>query len=124
MKIRLLKTYKTKHYLNLISAVILLVGLGSALAIYIVAPDEQDGNLDYKIVGDNMYPALPSKSYNRNLELYGGKSLVIANDFTQWFNELWHGKALAVTIAWTSIITAGGIFFFNHYVSFEDEQRE
>jgi hypothetical protein len=113
-----------KHYrLNLISAIILLVGLGSALVIYIASPDASDSNPGYEIVGDKVYPIVPTKTYVRNLELYGGKGLVLADDIMRWFNGLWYGKSLAVTIACVSSITAGGIFFFNNYVSFEDEKE-
>ena len=107
--------------LNFICAAILLLGLGSATVLYMTAPEEPGNDPGYTIVGDTMYPTVPSKMYVRNLELYGGKGLVLANDVMQWFNELWHGRSLAVTIAWVSIITACGIFFFNNYVSFEDE---
>lgn len=112
------------HYrLNLISAIILLIGLGSAIAIYIAAPDESDSVLGYNIVGGAMYRNVPSKMDVHNLELYGGKPLVLANDIVQWFDGLWYGKSLAVTIVCISIITAGVIFFFNNYVSFEDESE-
>lgn len=107
--------------LNLISAIILLVGLGSAGAIYVTAHNESDENPEYTIVGDKVYHAVPTKMDVRNLELYGGKGLVLADDIMRWFQGLWHGKSLAGTIACISIVTAGGIFFFNNYVSFEDE---
>lgn len=109
--------------LNLISALILVIGLVSATVIYITAPDESDGVLGYNLVGDKMYPSVPTKTYVRNLELYGGKGAVLADDIIRWYNGLWQGKSLAVTIAWMSIVTAGVIFFFNNYVSFEDETK-
>jgi hypothetical protein len=115
------KIFDKQYRLNLISAIILLVGLGSAIVIYIAAPDESDSVLGYDIVGGTMYPNVPSKMDVHNLELYGGKPLVLANDILRWFDGLWQGKSLAVTIAWISIITAGVIFFFNNYVTFEDE---
>jgi hypothetical protein len=97
------------------------VGLGSAIALYVTAPDESDSVLEYDIVGGHMYPNIPSKVYTHNLELYGGKMLVLTDDIAHWFYGLWYGRSLAVTIAWISIITAGVIFFFNNYVTFEDE---
>jgi hypothetical protein len=110
-----------QHRLNLISVIILLVGLGSAIVIYITAPDEASSVLGYDIVGGKMYSNVPSKMDIHNLELYGGKPLVLANDVIRWFDGLWYGKSLAGTVAWISIITAGVIFFFNNYVLFEDE---
>jgi len=115
------KISNKQYCLNLISAIILLVGLGSATVIYLTAEDESGSALGYDIVGGTMYPNVPSKTYDHNLELYGGKPLVLANEIIRWFDGLWYGKSLAVTIAWISIITAGVIFFFNNYVSFEDE---
>jgi hypothetical protein len=110
-----------QRFLNLICAIILLVGLGSAAVIYLTVPDGSDGDLGYDIVGGIMYPKVPSKMYDHNLELYGGKMLIVTNDIVHWFYGLWQGKSLAITIAWISAITAFVIFFFNNYVSFEDE---
>jgi hypothetical protein len=107
--------------LNFISALILLIGLGSALVIYIMAPDATAGVLGYEIIGGRMYPIVPDKMYVRNMELYGGDWAVLANDITRWYDGLWQGKSLAVTIAFIAIMSAGVIFFFNNYVSFEDE---
>jgi hypothetical protein len=115
------KISNKQYRLNLISAIILVAGLGSAVVIYLTAQDEVENVLGYDLVGGTMYPNVPSKVYDHNLELYGGKPLILANDMIRWFNGLWQGRSLAVTIAWISIITAGVIFFFNHYVSFEDE---
>jgi len=106
---------------NAISAVVLLFGLVSACAIYFLVPDVVDDTLGYKIVGDRMYPVVPSKLYVRNMELYGGKWTVLANDIGRWFNELWYGRSLGITIACISIVAAGLIFFFNNYVSFDAE---
>ena len=112
------------YRLNLISAIILVIGLGSAVALYLTAQEEVVDVLGYDVVGGTMYPNVPSKVYEHNLELYGGKPLVLANDLIRWFNGLWYGRSLAVTIAWISILTAGTIFFFNNYVSFEDETEK
>jgi hypothetical protein len=88
----------------LISAVILLVGLGSAILIYLKADNASDGDLlsDF----DN------SKKYMHNLELYGGKANVLAYELRNWFVGLWHGKSLAVMVACISIFIAFGYLFF------------
>ena len=103
---------------------ILVIGLGSAMVIYVTAQDEPDSVLGYDIVGGNMYPSVPSKMDAHYVELYGGKQLVLAKDVIRWFNGLWYGRSLAMTIACISIITAGVIFFFNNYVSFEEESKK
>jgi hypothetical protein len=43
------KTSNMKTYLNRISAIILLVGFGSAIVIYLTAENELDGVLGYEV---------------------------------------------------------------------------
>ena len=102
-----------RESLILISAIILLVGLGSAILIYQTAGDDSDSVLGYEIVGGTAYPIRPedSRTYIRNLELYGGKAAVVVDDFRRWFGELWHGKALAFTVAGICIFISLVIFF-------------
>ena len=59
------------EFLKLISAVILLVGLGSAIYIYQTAEDDLSSALGYEIVGGSAYPIMPqdSKMYRHDLEL-------------------------------------------------------
>jgi hypothetical protein len=85
----------------LISAIILLVGLGSSVLIYQQAKNDPYGVLDFE----------NSKLYRHNLEVYGGKFSVIMDDFRRWFLGLWQGKSLAIIIACTSIVIAGGFFY-------------
>ncbi len=106
--------------LKLISAIILLVGLGSAISIYLTAENDSDSVLGYEVVGGDMYPITPenSKMYVHDLELYGGKAAVLANEFRYWFVGLWHGKSLAFTVACIAIFTSFGFFFVaNHLPS-------
>ena len=104
--------------LNLISAIILLAGLGSAIWIYQRAGNEPYGSLGYEIVDGAIYPIRPedSKMYLHNLELYGGKLNVIMDDFRRWFAGLWHGKSLAVIIGFTSVIISFGFYYAANYV--------
>ena len=99
--------------LKLISAVILVAGLGSAAWIYQRAGNEPYGALGYQIVDGTPYPIMPqdSKLYTHNLEVYGGKLNVIMDDFSRWFAGLWQGKSLAVMIAAAAIIMAWGLFY-------------
>jgi hypothetical protein len=49
--------------------------------------------------------------YRRDLELYGGKAALLADDFSRWFVGLWHGKSLAFTVAGISIFISFAFFF-------------
>lgn len=85
-----------------ITLLILLIGLGIAALIYFTAAEpERDVFYDYQ----------HSKKYKHELELYGGKANVLANDFATWFGSLWQGRSLAFTVAALTIITAGGYYF-------------
>ena len=102
---------------NLISAIILLVGLGSAVFIYQTAETDLSSVLGYEFAGESVYPIMPenTKMYKHDLELYGGKAAVLADEFRRWFVGLWHGKSLAFTVAFMSIFISFVIFFVaNH----------
>ena len=107
-----LKIPSMQTRLNFISAIILLIGFGSAILIYLTAENDSDSVLGYEVVGGDVYPITPenSKMYVHDLELFGGKAAVLANEFRNWFVGLWHGKSLAFTIVCISIIISFGIF--------------
>jgi hypothetical protein len=90
------KTASLQTRLYIIAAIILLAGLGSSILIYLTAVDIDIESL----IGDQIEE---SKSYRRSLELYGGKANLLASEFMHWFNGLWHGKSLGVTIACITI---------------------
>jgi len=99
------KITKQQTHLYLISAIILLIGLGSAIFIYLTAGTDSDSFLGYE----------DSKMYIHDLELYGGKANVLASEFMRWFLGLWHGKSLAFTVACITIFISFGFFFVaNH----------
>lgn len=87
----------------LIAAVILVLGLGSASLIYLVARNAPEG-----VVG---YEPENSKMYMHDLELYGGKANVLVNDFMRWFEGLWHGTSLAFTLACITVVISFGLLF-------------
>jgi hypothetical protein len=106
--------------LNLIAAIILLIGLSSAALIYATARSESIGVLGYENEGGTEYPIMPddSKQYLRGLELYGGTANVLADEFRRWFDGLWHGKSLAFTVALITIVLAAGVrYAANHLPS-------
>jgi hypothetical protein len=99
--------------LNLISAIILLVGLGGAVFIYQTAANNSNSVLGYEEGGGSVYPITPenSKMFLRDLELYGGKANVLAYQFRSWLVGLWHGKSLAFTVACIAIVVSFGFFY-------------
>jgi hypothetical protein len=96
---------RTRFFLA--AAIVLVAGLSSAAAIYLVADDEPEST-SYVIVGDAAYPVDPTrtKTYVRQLERFGGKAAVLFDELNRWFAALWQGKALGITVAWLSIAAA------------------
>jgi hypothetical protein len=110
-----------RTYLNLIGIIILLVGLGTAALIYRTAEhDSNTGALGYEIIGGQAYPIMPedSKVYLGNLQRYGGKELVLIDEVNRWFGGLWHGKSLAFTVTFLTIVIFFAVLFIaNHLPS-------
>jgi hypothetical protein len=73
-----------------IAIVILVVGFGSALVIYVTATPAPANPLGYE--PEN------SKQYLRDMEVYGGKANLLASELRQWFDSLWQGRRLAITV--------------------------
>jgi len=96
----------TRSYL--ITAIILLVGLGSSVAIYLTAENVAESGPVNEFEN--------SKKYMHDLELYGGKANVLANELTNWFTGLWHGESLAFTVACITVVIALGFFFFSAHL--------
>ncbi len=106
--------------LSLISAIILVVGLGSAILIYRTAANNSSGVLGYEEEGGSVYPIMPkdSKKYLRDLELYGGKANVLMDELRRGFVGLWHGELLAFTVGCITIFVSFGVFYAaNHLPS-------
>ncbi len=116
--------------LRMIGIVILLIGLISAAAIYIITERSAASAVGYDIVDGQAYAISPgsSKRYVHDLEMYGGKAAVMADEFNRWFNGLWQGTSLAYTIAFLSIVTSLGFFFVasrtGDDIHYEDTQSE
>jgi len=80
---------------------VLAVGLGVALAVFLAATDETE-DVASIIAG--------SKLYQHNLQLMGGHFGALLAQFTEWFATLWHGRALAGTIAVIAVVLASVCF--------------
>jgi hypothetical protein len=102
---------QTRFYLS--SATILLIGLGAAAVIYLTAQDVPETSFGYNIA--------ESKQYLRELEIYGGKTNVLAVEFMEWFNGLWQGKTLAYTVGWITIAISAGFCFAAYRWPFHPE---
>jgi hypothetical protein len=93
--------------LYLFGLVILLAGLICATWIYFADTDEISDSsiIGYEIVAGHAYPitATDSKRYQNEEERMGGKFAAVADEITQWFSSLFHGKRLACLIAILSI---------------------
>jgi hypothetical protein len=98
------------------SAVLVLVaGLAGACWIYAKAGDSPDLSGAYQIiVVDGVpRPIAPneSKAYQRDLQRYGGKMAVIFDDIGRWWDGLWHGKSLALTVGFLASIASLALYF-------------
>ncbi len=54
--------------------------------------------------------ATQSKQYQREMETYGGAANELASQFREWFDGLWEGPTLGITIACLSALLAGVVF--------------
>ena len=79
-----------------VTRAILLAGFASAAVIYAV--NARPGAGDYELER--------TKLYRHDLEVYGGRANVLADDFRTWFDGLWHGRDLALTVAVLTILAA------------------
>ncbi|PRC94099.1 hypothetical protein [Solimicrobium silvestre] len=108
---------------------ILIVGLLSAIAVFIFAStaNNADGNVvAYENIGGVSYPvdASSSKGYQYNVERVGGKSTLLAVELDDWFASLWHGKKLSYTLAFLSICSALGCFLLARLFSLPPHEDE
>jgi hypothetical protein len=115
-----------KRLVTLLSATILLVGLCSAVLIYQKADRDERAAMGYEAAGGSVYPIMPedSKRYLHDLEQYGGKANVLADEFRRWLVGLWQGKSLAFTIACISmVLSLAGFYAANRLPSNEKSDR-
>jgi len=95
--------------------IVLVAGLGCAAWIYSRAGDGPDISGAYQIIVVNGVPTPiapnESKAYMRDLQRYGGKMAVLMDDFTRWWDGLWHGRSLALTVAFLSVLASLALYF-------------
>jgi hypothetical protein len=99
--------------LYLAGAAVLLAGLIAAALIYATAAPPDDAITRYSAVDPR---------YQIELQRIGGNAAVLMAQLHQWFDGLWHGTALAYTVAVLGIASAGACFFIGYFFA-DDEPR-
>ncbi len=84
------------------SLAVLLLGLCSAALIYLTTEEGAESAAIQEM--------LMSKRYTHELLRFGGKAAVLFDEIDRWFESLWHGKSLGVTLAWISIFASLALF--------------
>jgi hypothetical protein len=81
---------------------VLAVGLSIAAVVFVMAPpDVEDDDAGVYVISVSN-----SKKYQLDLERIGGKAAVVAAEFNEWFDSLWHGRRLAGTLAVLSVVAS------------------
>jgi hypothetical protein len=102
--------------LRVATGLILGVGLGSALLIFIFVPEETALRPEWDVT--------QTKHYRHDLELYGGKAGVQLDELRRWFGTLWHGKALAGTVLVLSVASVLAIRFVDRFRAAGEDLKE
>jgi hypothetical protein len=95
-----------------VTAAILLLGLGSALAVYLNAVEMPESPFsEYE----------NSKRFSHEVQQVGGKLALVANDLSAWFDGLWQGRRLAWTLACMTMVIAAGYYLIAGSAAQEDQ---
>jgi hypothetical protein len=78
-------------YLKIVAIIVWVGGLCSSCIIYFYAQPVHLNPLGYD--------PLDTKTFLRNMEVYGGKANILIMEFRQWFAGFWQGETLAFSIA-------------------------
>ena len=98
---------------------IFALGLGAATAIYLLTDDWDEAADSQTVIVNGVTYSLPAnatKLYVRDLQRFGGKAALVFDDVNRWFAGLWHGKALAGTILWISVIASLAVLLVAQYL--------
>jgi hypothetical protein len=117
-----MRTQRTR--LIICAVLVAVVGLASALLIYLTAgPDrDPDENVQTIVVDGKTFriPLASTKTYRRDLQRFGGGAAVLSDDLERWIGGLWHGRSLAVTVAWITAFVSLGLFAVARLMPYED----
>ena len=97
---------KTRLYL--IGALILLVGLGTALMLHLTCEDVSNNDLVRQIHS--------GKRYRHDLQVMGGQIYLLADDLSVWFEGLWQDRALSGTVATATVFLSLGFFLVAYHL--------
>ena len=91
---------------------IFLIGGCLSAWLFASAADDADDVVAYVMVDGQSYPVMAgdSKAYRHQIERFGGKMAVFADEFGRWIKRLTTGRWLAALIALLSV-AAGGVCF-------------
>lgn len=84
---------------------LLICGLAAGILVLLLVKPPPPADYEEETIGN-------SKVYEQNLEHLGGKSAVLGVEIGDWWDSLWHGRRLAVTLIVLSGSGAGVCFFF------------
>jgi CHASE1-domain containing sensor protein len=114
-----------EKWLYVISAIVLVAGLVVAALIYVSADDAQETAASYLIINGEAHAIPPgaSKTHVRELQRFGGKAAVLFDELNRWFAGLWHGKSLAVTLAWISVVVSLALFLVARRIARQEPPR-
>jgi len=103
------------------AAITLIAGLCAAAAVYFTAGDDADlsGAAQVVIIDGKTYtvPRGDTRAYNYQMERFGGKGLVLLDDFDNWFSGLWRGRALARTVGALSVLLSLALYLLAERMS-------
>lgn len=101
---------KRRTLLRLAAGLILCFGVSVSAWLYLATEDDPTDVIGYLVVDGQSYPVTTrdSKRYRHDLERFGGKMAVFADDLNRWFRSLMAGRRLALVIGLTSV---GAAFF-------------
>jgi hypothetical protein len=95
-----------ENVLRLLAVVTLVVGLGASILVWRAQDKIERANGGAEAADpDALLSPLEDRKQLREVELYGGKGVVLMEEA----KELLHGKPLAKTIAVVSVVTAAGL---------------
>ncbi len=88
---------------RIVVAAILAAGFSAAAVIWIAAGRANPSGYDPLRNG--------SKQYLRQMQMYGGTANLLATEIREGIGSLWHGKRLAGTVAFGTLLLAGTVWF-------------
>lgn len=107
-----LKNQDRRKLLYICAVAVLVFGLVCSALVYTASVCCPNSVRAYES-GEGAYLPSPdnSKQYLRELQLYGGTANVLAYELRTWFDGLWHGKSLAYTLIFITVLVSSGLFY-------------